>query len=180
MAERSSFLGDPICQSPRRRDPCLVCLQTTMHRIVSESKLIASFSQLWSSFIECCHDQLCIHEIIRSASPATCGILPSARSFSILEISARLLAFWIISCTLFFSLSVSCVRIALPPVACAFEPAPLPTSIALLLTPLIFCASSVGSSCVPNSCSACSRSTCRMRWKSRKRNEGMSQMMYAL
>jgi hypothetical protein len=102
------------------------------------------------------------HETMRSASAAPCGILPSARSFSILAISARLRAFLMSSCTLFFSLSVSCVRIALGVGAPLV--APDDASEVWVLTPRIFAASSEGSVGVPKRSLACCRSTSRIRW----------------
>ena len=118
------------------------------------------------------------HETIRSASAAPGGILPSARSFSIRVISAKLFAFLIISCTLFFSESVNCVRTPLraPESESPFVAAPTVKLWAVDLMPFIFLANSVGSSLVPKSSFACSRSTSRTRWKSRNRREGTDQM----
>lgn len=78
-----------------------------------------------------------------------------------LVISARLFAFLIISCTLFFSVSVNCVRTPFRlPSALPLTPAP-DTSNDLVLTPLILAANSEGSSAVPNNSVACSRSASR-------------------
>ena len=116
------------------------------------------------------------HDTMRSASAAPCGILPSAKSFSIFAISAKLLEFLIKSCTLCFSLAVNCVLMPFCAAARPFTPVP-ETSNVLLLTPRIFAASSVGESIVPKSSVACTRSASRMRWKSRKRREGRRWIM---